>query len=106
MNRLAKSAVSIDWKSPEQFCREANEKLERKDVEWVCQDGKPRLRFVKSALAMIQEAERDPRRDVMDRRGQPMSESDTFKLNKRLEQLGATKRYRSDGSKYDADSIA
>ncbi len=99
-NRLKRSAVSLDWKPPEQFCREANEKLTRKDVEWVCMDGKPVLRFVKSPIAMLREIEHDPRRDVMDRRGQPMTESDTFKLNKRLEQLGAIARYRSDGSRY------
>lgn len=38
--------------------------------------------------------------DVMSRRGQPMSEEDTAELNERLESLGATARYREDGSRY------
>jgi hypothetical protein len=40
------------------------------------------------------------KRDVMDRRGQPMSRSDTAELNERLKRLGATARYREDGSRY------
>lgn len=40
------------------------------------------------------------KRDVMDRRGEPMSAEDTAELNRRLEYLGATARYREDGSKY------
>jgi len=40
------------------------------------------------------------KRDVMDRRGQPMSQEDTDELNKRLEWSGATARYRVDGSRY------
>jgi hypothetical protein len=37
---------------------------------------------------------------VLDRRGEPMSESDTAQLNGILENLGATARYRPDGSRY------
>jgi hypothetical protein len=40
------------------------------------------------------------KKDVMDRRGQAMSEEDTAELNKRLEHLGASARYRADGSRY------
>lgn len=41
-----------------------------------------------------------PKRNVMDRRGQPMSEEDTAELNGILEHLGAKARYREDGSRY------
>jgi hypothetical protein len=41
-----------------------------------------------------------PPQDVMSRRGQPMSEADTDKLNGILEGLGATARYGPDGSRY------
>jgi hypothetical protein len=40
------------------------------------------------------------KRDVMDRRGEPMSAADTAELNERLERLGAIARYREDGSRY------
>lgn len=40
------------------------------------------------------------KKHVMDRRGEPMSDDDTEKLNGILENLGATARYRSDGSRY------
>jgi hypothetical protein len=40
---------------------------------------------------------------VMDRRGQPMSEEETAELNAILESLGATARYREDGSRYLVD---
>jgi hypothetical protein len=43
------------------------------------------------------------RRDLMDRRGEPMSEEDTAELNGILEKLGATARYRPDGSRYVID---
>lgn len=39
-------------------------------------------------------------RNVMDRRGEPMSEADTAELNAILESVGATARYRPDGSRY------
>lgn len=39
---------------------------------------------------------------VLDRRGQPMSEADTAELNGILESLGASVRYRPDGSKQAA----
>jgi hypothetical protein len=44
------------------------------------------------------------RKSVMDRRGQPMSEADTAELNSILESLGATARYRSDGSRYSTET--
>lgn len=43
------------------------------------------------------------KRDVMDRRGEAMSAADTAELNQRLENLGATARYREDGSRYFID---
>ena len=39
-------------------------------------------------------------RDVMDRRGEPMTEGDTDKLNATLERLGGSFRYRADGSRH------
>lgn len=44
------------------------------------------------------------KRHVMDRRGEPMSEADTAKLNEILANLGATARYRTDGSRYMVDA--
>lgn len=40
------------------------------------------------------------KRNVMDRRGEPMTDEDTAELNQILENLGATARYRPDGSRY------
>jgi len=40
------------------------------------------------------------KRDVMDRRGEAMTDEDTAELNERLERLGAKARYRPDGSRY------
>lgn len=40
------------------------------------------------------------KRHVMDRRGEPMTEEETAELNTELERLGATARYRPDGSRY------
>jgi len=40
------------------------------------------------------------RRDLMQFRGQPMSEADTEELNRILTDLNATARYRPDGSRY------
>lgn len=45
------------------------------------------------------------KRHVMDRRGEPMTEEDTARLNEILENLGATARYRSDGSRYTVAGI-
>lgn len=46
------------------------------------------------------------RRNVMDRRGEPMSAEDTAELNRVLELNGATARYREDGSKYHVQKAA
>lgn len=46
------------------------------------------------------------RRSVMDRRGEPMSEADTNELNGILANLGATARYRPDGTRYTVDQAA
>ncbi len=45
-----------------------------------------------------------PKRDVMERRGEAMSAADTAELNERLEKLGATARYREDGSRYTLET--
>jgi hypothetical protein len=54
--------------------------------------------------AKVREEERElltPLRiPVMDRRGEAMTEEDTAELNGILENLGATARYRPDGSRY------
>jgi hypothetical protein len=47
-----------------------------------------------------------PTRHVMDRRGEAMSEADTAELNRILEALGATARYRPDGSRYKVEGAA
>lgn len=46
------------------------------------------------------------RKNVMDRRGEPMSEEDTAELNGILEKLGAVARYRTDGSRYSIEAAA
>jgi hypothetical protein len=46
------------------------------------------------------------KRSVMDRRGQAMSQADTDELNGILENLGATARYRPDGSRYSIEAVA
>lgn len=47
-----------------------------------------------------------PPRDVMDRRGEPMTEADTVELNRRLGVLGGHARYRADGSRYTVEDAA
>jgi hypothetical protein len=39
-------------------------------------------------------------RPLMERRGEAMTQDETDELNKILENLGATARYRADGSRY------
>ena len=81
----------------EQIVDHGNAKLEelgRHDVEW---------RISKTGQLYITLKDDRPHYvslDVMDRRGEPMTEADTFKLNVRLEKEGATARYRKDGSRY------
>lgn len=102
LKRSVQQAPSRKGLTAQQLCDEYNAHIatkgERDDIEWYVADGQPKLGWKKSGLAMAQEANRH--KDVMDRRGQPMSESDTFKLNKELESRGAKARYRSDGSRY------
>lgn len=43
---------------------------------------------------------RAAKKPVMDRRGEPMTAAETAELNATLERLGATARYREDGSRY------
>jgi hypothetical protein len=47
-----------------------------------------------------------PKKPVMDRRGESMSEDDTAELNGILERLGASARYRPDGSRYMIEQAA
>jgi len=89
--------------TPAEICEEGNARLRgelayrdgefypRDDIEWRLVDGRPVLGW---------KGRPSGPRDLMDRRGQPMSESDTFALNKKLEKLGAKARYRADGSRY------
>lgn len=44
-----------------------------------------------------------PKRDLMDRRGEPMSDDETDELNRILEWSGANARYRADGTRYFLD---
>jgi hypothetical protein len=44
------------------------------------------------------------KRSVMDRRGEPMNEDETNELNGILANLGATARYRPDGSRYQVQA--
>lgn len=46
------------------------------------------------------------RRSLMDRRGEAMTEAETEELNAILEGLGATARYRADGSRYVVEKAA
>jgi hypothetical protein len=46
------------------------------------------------------------KRPVLERRGEPMSETDAAELNRILESLGATARYRPDGSRYSIGEAA
>jgi hypothetical protein len=62
-------------------------------------------RYIESGQPMPKR-DTSPPKSLMDRRGQPMSDEDTAELNTILASIGATKRYRSDGTKYDAESRA
>lgn len=61
-------------------------------VRWVEQNGKLQIEEYDRAV---------PKRPVMDRRGEPMSNADTDELNRILESYGAGARYRSDGTRYE-----
>ena len=58
--------------------------------------------------ATIRECEREAlppplsRASLLDRRGRPLSEADTAELNALLAEMGATARYRPDGTRYSA----
>jgi hypothetical protein len=113
-NRLAKSEQPTK-RSAEQLCEVGNRKLAglepttvhhldapRTDVEWIVVDGRPTIRWKKTALGNLNVTRRQ--KHLMDRRGQPMSGSDTFAVNKELERLGASVRYEADGSRYCAET--
>lgn len=67
-------------------------------IHWIVADGRCVVAWKHPAWSMIRYE--NSRKPLMDRRGQPMSESDTFALNKELESLGAKASYRRDGSRY------
>jgi hypothetical protein len=52
------------------------------------------------------EADPPPPKDLMAHRGQPMTDEETDQLNRQLESLGATARYRPDGSRYRIQEAA
>jgi hypothetical protein len=110
-DRLNSGGTRPPKRSPQEWCDRGNALLAgtepttkgeypkpRTDVEWKVWDGRVTIGWRKTAFAMNRED--FARKPLMDRRGQPMSESDTFALNKELESLGATARYRPDGSRY------
>lgn len=85
--------------TPEEICEQGNAKITaegRTDIEWRVVNGKATIGWKNFVVA---------KKDVMDRRGEPMSESDTAELNHRLEKSGATVRYRRDGSRYRASDL-
>lgn len=97
-DRLNGGSEKRPKRSPREWCDWANANCDRDDVEWIVRDGRPALAWRKpSRIMLLEDALRKP---VMDRRGAPMSESDTLKLNTELESLGAKARYRADGSRY------
>lgn len=101
ISRLSRPAEQLP-QSPQEWCERGNASIAaipRDDIEWIVMNGRPVLRWKKSSLAMLRETAAR-KRDAMDRRGQPMSESDTFALNKKLEELGANARYHADGTRY------
>jgi hypothetical protein len=58
------------------------------------------IRWQREHPPQLQIAGPRPKKHVMERRGEPMSEEETAELNRILENLGATARYRPDGSRY------
>jgi hypothetical protein len=88
------------WDTAEEWCDHLNGHLAsigRTDIRWYVRDNKPVLDWVERPHI----AERW-RKHVMDRRGEPMSQEDTDKLNYRLEQAGAKVRYDRNGGRFDA----
>ena len=103
-DRLNSKSESLK-KTPHEWAERGNQvcaEIGRSDIDWIVRDGRVMCVWKKSAAVMLAEDKR--RKPVMDRRGEPMSESDTFALNKELERLGATVCYASDGTRYDAET--
>ena len=97
-------------------------------LKWGCHEARSKCRFASEIVPLIietvgsswewrkrrivEEREREemaktPRlaaskRNVMDRRGEAMSEEDTAELNRLLEYMGGKFRYRPDGTKHEA----
>lgn len=59
-------------------------------------EGRKRVEHVTTSTAYLPA----PPKHVMERRGEPMDEADTAELNRILESLNATARYRMDGTRY------
>jgi hypothetical protein len=57
-------------------------------------------RYIESGQPMPKLLPPQPK-PLMDRRGEPMNETETAELNQILENLGAVSRYRQDGSRYE-----
>lgn len=58
-------------------------------------------RYLESGQPIGQLAQIEPKRNVMDRRGAPMTAEETEEMNGILAGLGACTRYREDGSRYE-----
>jgi hypothetical protein len=60
----------------------------------------------KALPAPKREAPPPPKRSLLDRRGEAMTQEESDELNRILAQLGATARYRPDGSRYTIERAA
>lgn len=63
-------------------------------------------RYLESGKPVGKLVQIEPQRNIMDRRGEEMSEADCEELNGILESLGACTRYRPDGSRYEVSKRA
>jgi hypothetical protein len=91
------------WKNLtlQERCDRANahaQSIGRHDIRWVILFG--RLEIEQINAAPIGMASRTSSRDLMARRGEPMSRENTDRLNAQIEKLGGHARYRPDGSRY------
>ena len=97
-NPLLNGKPVFEKLTPQQAADEGNARLlamGRRDCHWVVRDGQTKMEMTDYPVIA--------RKSLMDRRGEPMSEVDTIKLNGILADLGATARYRADGSRYFID---
>lgn len=87
-------------------CRIAREKCDHpaKVVPAILEATAQAMRWRRDAVADHMALPAPSRKSVMDRRGETMSEADTKELNDILENLGATARYRPDGSRFTTET--